>query len=86
MGGTPSDLSHRSVRKGMFGFHKNELPQNFLGCLKKVTHYFHVLLVVADHNLFDKREISECETSLCLFDQSSVSSEPGVVTLVSYNL
>ena len=40
VGGSPSDLSHRSVRKGMFGFHKNELPRNFLGCLKKVTHCF----------------------------------------------
>ena len=37
VGGTPTDLSHRSIRKGMFGFHKNELPQNFLGCLKKVN-------------------------------------------------
>ena len=50
VGGTPTDLSHRSIRKGMFGIHKNELPQNFLGCLKKVNTGF--LLVNTDHLTF----------------------------------
>ena len=37
VGGTPRDITERAYRKGAFLYQNLELPQNFVGCLKKVS-------------------------------------------------
>ena len=36
VGGAPDHLTLRSQRKGAFLHHKTDLPQNFIGCMRKV--------------------------------------------------
>ena len=36
VGGAPHHLTLRSQRKGSFLHHKTDLPQNFIGCMRKV--------------------------------------------------